>query len=285
MNKIKLAAIIVTYNPDIDILIKNVTSISSQVEATVIVDNGSDNYIDISHAIDKYNNVVALRNSTNKGIAQALNYGMTYLHKSGYNWVLTLDQDSICEPNMATQLSSHIDENIGILCPSINYLGWSGKSKKDRPIIEEIKACMTSASLTNVKAWESCGKFNEGYFIDFVDNDFCERLRINKYKIIRINSCILNHKLGEAFEKKIIGKFSIRYSIHNPIRYYYMTRNNIVFIRTYRERLNILREYLKLLYIITIGLIFSTEKRETCKYVRLGITHANKGIMGKLSNY
>ena len=51
----KIAAVIITYNPDIAVLIDNVNTISNQVESVLIVDNNSHNIHDIVRILPKCN--------------------------------------------------------------------------------------------------------------------------------------------------------------------------------------------------------------------------------------
>ena len=72
MKKIRICAGIVTYNPDIELLIKNINAISDQVNKVIIVDNGSINWNNWSNRILS-KNVEIIRNRNNDGIAKALN--------------------------------------------------------------------------------------------------------------------------------------------------------------------------------------------------------------------
>ena len=64
---------VVTYNPDIKILQKNLQALSPQVQDVFVVDNGSDNIHDIENLIGGFNNLTIFSNPKNLGIAQALN--------------------------------------------------------------------------------------------------------------------------------------------------------------------------------------------------------------------
>ena len=90
-----ITAIVVLYNPEIqnlDQLIKT----STIFKELIVVNNSPDN-IDI---INFYNNpmlpknLISITNSENFGIAKALNIGIQKAQELGYDWVVTLDQDS-----------------------------------------------------------------------------------------------------------------------------------------------------------------------------------------------
>lgn len=272
---------IVLYNPNIDRLMRNIKSIQDQVDHIYVVDNGSENFGDIYNSINTCLNISVIRNMENMGIAKALNQMCQVALETGYDWILTLDQDSVCPAHMIEIFMSYTDiTNIGIICPAVNYEGWKNKSKFEKPI-EEIGACMTSASFTNLHAWKYIGGFCENYFIDYVDNEFCMKLRIHNYKILRVNRCIFSHQLGDSGHIKLFGIISVNYTRHSPLRLYYMTRNNLFFIRKYSNELNIVKEYLKLIYVVTSGFFASNKKISSLKYIMRGIYDFKNNRMGK----
>lgn len=278
-----ICAGIVLYNPDIERLKLNIESIYIQVSSLFLIDNASNNIELVRNLISEYKNVELICNSDNKGIAVALNQMCQKAYDDGYQWILTLDQDSICQMDMIKKMYPYVfNENVGIICPCINYEGGKKtKTKKDRNI-EYVYACMTSASLTNIKAWKEVGGFREDYFIDYVDNEFCMKLTLNKYKILRVNTCILNHQLGDFTVKKLFNIISISYSQHSPWRFYYMARNNKAFINEYKEHLPVIKEHLKLIYVLLMGWLVTQNKSETLHYIKLGLQDAKKNRMGNL---
>ena len=85
---------IVTYNPDIEKLKKNISRIAGQVCKLVIADNGSKNIEDIKRLAAAFENVSVILNYENFGIARALNQIMKWSSNNGGDWTITLDQDS-----------------------------------------------------------------------------------------------------------------------------------------------------------------------------------------------
>lgn len=276
----KVGSIIVTYNPDILILKKNIDSVISQINRVIIVDNDSKNYDFIQELINENKNIHLISNSRNYGIATALNQGMKHLKLLGYNWAITLDQDSILEKDAIKNMVHYCRDEIGIICPKIEY-NRQYIQKVNSQKVEEIKACMTSASLTNIEAWEKVGGFDEEFFIDYVDNDFCMKLRLKEYSILRVNDCILKHNLGEGRNFKIFNK-KIYYFKHSPIRCYYIIRNIIIFNRRYRFHINYLKETLKVVYLFFYCLCFCEPRIKTFKYLINGVID---GIFKKTGAY
>lgn len=279
----KFGALIVTYNADASILEQNIRSIIGQVDNVLVVDNGSDNINAIVELAKKYS-LDLIKNKENLGIASALNLGMSFYDSNGYQWVLTLDQDSKCPDKMIDSYLNYIDgDYIGIICPQINYVGYIGKNKKNKNTenpYEIVDACMTSASFTNVNAWKTVGKFSEELFIDYVDNDFCKKLEIAGYKIIRVNGVQLEHRLGNSRNIKIMFVFNHLYGEHSPLRSYYIIRNNLFYIKKYKGYINVCKEYAKLLYIIVEILLLSKQKCKHFKYIIQGLLDYKNNKMG-----
>ena len=115
MNSIEVCAGIVTYNPDIKRLQENIAAIVYQVSKVFIVDNCSENVESIEKVIGKYATIVLIKNDQNEGIAKALNQIMLKAKRYGYNWMLTLDQDSVCYSNLVNNYFKYIDVGIGML--------------------------------------------------------------------------------------------------------------------------------------------------------------------------
>lgn len=275
----KIGALIITYNPDLIVLEKNFEAIKDQVNKVVIVDNGSNNFNKILNVISK--EVKIIKNDKNMGIAFALNQGMEFFKKNGYSWVITLDQDSILSENSVKKMMKYSSKNVGILCPRIKYLGQPNKKIKINTMLEEIDACMTSASLTNIEAWEKSGKFSNELFIDYVDNDFCMKLKLNNYSIIRVNECVLEHNLGETCNITFFYK-KFYYSRHSAIRCYYIIRNIIIFNNKYRKNINYFKETIKVFYLFLINLLFCTPRFKVLYYSLKGFWH---GVIGKNGVY
>ena len=90
---IKITAIIVTYNPNIE-NVENLCSTLTQQDAyVVVVDNGSTNLLELSAKLTN-NKTCLLALNKNMGIAYAQNRGINKAIESRADYVLFFDQDS-----------------------------------------------------------------------------------------------------------------------------------------------------------------------------------------------
>ncbi len=227
-----IVAGIVLYNPDKKRLLENIKEAMIQVGKVILVDNDSDNFSEIKEIVhSNYQDIIIIHNEKNMGIAYALNQLIMSSHN--YNWLLTLDQDSVMEPGFIESYKKCLDiPNIALISPFIQDRNGPLLIKKNG--VEFIDMCITSGTLMNLEICKKIGGFNNDMFIDFVDFEYCYRVRKNGYKIVRNNDAILIHELGVGRVYDFyIKKFFV--SEHSPSRHYYLVRNCCCLFHKYSD--------------------------------------------------
>jgi rhamnosyltransferase len=214
-----ICAGMVLYNPEVELLKRNLQIIITQVKVIYIFDNASINREEISSLISSLDTekIIYQYNSCNIGIAAALNYIIKLADKNGYKWILTMDQDSICSNNMINEYSEYLEyEKVAVICPFVLN---NGKMKLDTyenmelPPFEYLTKsvqCITSASLTNIEIAKEVGLFNEDFFVDRADHEFYLRILFAGYLILRANKAYMIQQMGNAKRVKL---FSWLYSV------------------------------------------------------------------------
>lgn len=230
----KAFAGIVLYNPDITRLKNNIEAIIQNVDEVVCVDNYSSNLSKIRELLGEYNKCKLIENHENKGIAKALNQMLEYAVDNSYEWFLTLDQDSICEPELMINYEKFIElERVGIItCWIVDRNLDMNKQYRIDNSYSTISECITSGCLVNTKICQSCGGWDEILFIDGVDYEICYRMRAFGYEVIRIHQKGLLHEMGESRRVKFFGKQDL-ITNHSAFRHYYMARNKIYMAKKY----------------------------------------------------
>lgn len=251
---------IVLFNPDKDILIDNINTIFEQVDRVILIDNGSP--IDLSwlneHIYKK--NVSIIHNTTNMGIAYALNQIMQYGVNQKAEWVLTLDQDSVCPSDLIELYMPYTRlKDAAILSPVIKDRNNESDFIESKEGITEIKRCITSASFNNVAVWKAIGGFNDDLFIDYVDFEYCCRAREFGYKIFRVNNAILLHRLGNMETHDIPNK-TIHVTNHSASRKYYYSRNACCCHRWHKKEYPLSKLTYHLLALTVKTIFFEDEK-------------------------
>lgn len=210
----------------------------------LIVDNGS--VPESLEMIQKYSNGHACQviyNEDNMGIAFALNQGVSYALEHGYQWILTLDQDSLVTPGMVETMlnvyeSLNADEReatAGLFAmPVEKALAEPGDfcSEQDNIDYDNVLVGITSGNLLRTEIFEKVGLFDEKLFIDYVDHDFYLRLASAGYKLLECRGAKLIHCRGNYTQKNLFGKVTATTN-HAAFRRYYITRNRMYIWKTY----------------------------------------------------
>jgi rhamnosyltransferase len=92
--------------------------------------------------------------------------------------------------------------------------------------------CMTSGTLMPTWIFDSIGWFASDFFIDWVDIEYCFRIRKAGYLLAESPQAILHHEPGQSAPSSVLG-FRFWPSHHSAWRRYYMSRNRIVVFRKY----------------------------------------------------
>lgn len=232
-----VCAVVISYLPDRNIL-DNARALTSQLKRVVVVDNTP--RLQCSCVLDDLEllrGCAVIRNGKNVGIAAALNIGIRHAISLGYDWIAIFDQDSkICdgyfEEMFATYRQAKNPESIGILYPRyrIARLGIYFQLPKDSD--GQTVMCMTSGSVMKSETFLSVGQMEEDLFIDYVDYEYCMRMRSAGLHILESSCAILDHSLGRMTKKKVFGREMLTTN-HSARRRYYINRNRLVLIRRY----------------------------------------------------
>jgi rhamnosyltransferase len=191
-------ACVVTYEPDLAILTRNLSAVMSQVEGVVVVDNNSSNVAAIAEGLP--DGVTLERLPANRGLSVAMNVAVRSALQSGAVAVVMLDQDSIVGPVLVQTLHDDLeqDPSLAVVGPHISDRNLGEERVPMVNGLERVNACITSGSMVRVTDWERVGGWDEGLFIDYVDFDFCLRLRLAGRAIAIDDRAVLDHSIGSA---------------------------------------------------------------------------------------
>ncbi|WP_375604955.1 glycosyltransferase [Flavobacterium davisii] len=218
MTNDKILGIIVTYNPLISELERNIENILDQVSKLYIFDNNSKNFSEIKDLNKGRFHIIA--SNENVGLGKAYNI-ILEIEKNHFESFVTFDQDTLI-PNKAIK---HLHEllfkfpQIGVIGPLFSR---DTNSFNQAGIIEYKDALIQSCALFKMEIYKILGGFNEDYFIDSVDFEYCLRILEKKYLIAICNDIVIKHDLGE-----LKSKFGIKFYSHSANRNYYIARNHV----------------------------------------------------------
>lgn len=290
----KICAVVVTYNPPPE-LARNLRSLSKQIPEILVVDNASHpaDVVKIEQAALSIGAKV-IWNPRNLGIAAALNQGGRYAIEAGFEWMATFDQDSHVTDGMIVAMTDaySIDKNnksIAVIGP-VYVDERTGASIKIRAAKEnallDISATMASGNLVKLEAWQMVQGFDEGFFIDFVDIDFCLRCRQYGLRIVQAVGARLMHNLGDG-KRVRFGRLSISATHHSPRRRYYITRNRLItWGRHWRqERSLVIRDWIAMAKELVKIVLVERQKGKKLLAVLKGSFDAIRGKRGEISTF
>lgn len=224
----RIAAVVVLYRPT-DELFDNLRSYSEAVDDLFLVDNTEEPLPEMAARFAELPGARYLPNHANLGMARALNIGAEHALAAGYDLLLTLDQDSSAAPDMVQRmldcLAGRDFDKIGMVSPF--HVTKSGHLPGSE-LCQDVMTPMTSGCLLNLRAYQAVGPFLDALFIDFVDNEYCLRLKKHGFLVLRANLARLKHSVGDT---KKFGPFIA--TNHSPLRRYYKTRNRFLVFRRY----------------------------------------------------
>jgi rhamnosyltransferase len=280
-------AIIVTFHPD-EGFPNRLERVQSQFPLVIIVDNAS-----LPSALPGNRpglpNVHFVTNRTNLGIAAALNQGVELAGQRGFEWVVTLDQDTILATEMlATLLDVYQKSGGGNVMIGSNYRDVHRRRNFIRcediqTAFQERKTLITSGTLMPLSLFKTIGFFREDYFIDSVDHEFCLRARAHGFRILISCRPVMEHSIGALVKNASRLRQFMSFN-HSPTRKYYMARNIIATVKSYllQEPLWSFRQGWRLLSIFASILLFENEKLKEVKSFMVGVVHGINGKMGPI---
>ncbi len=282
-NRIKnIAGVVILFDPDKSV-VKNISSYFDKIQFLYIIDNSKEISSSISQFVEKHSDKLEyVFNNGNLGVASGLNIAIDKAQKDGYAYLLTMDQDSFFESSSLEVLIDKIADadRVGILSPFHKNRFFTNPPKSSGS--EEVSDVMTSGNILNLSVIQKIGKFREDYFIDYVDIEYCFRLRQNGFKIIRINNSFLNHNEANLIKKKFLG-VTVYPQNHSAVRWYYKIRNYLYlkeeYGKTFREyfeteRKNVRNSIIKVL-------LFESQKIKKIRMILIGYAHYRKRVKGK----
>lgn len=284
----KIAVIYVTYNPSVKFFLKSVNLCALKFEKVIVFDNSYKSSDDLYQTLKAFKNVEILSEGKNVGIADALNYSCRYAIELGYQFALTLDQDSFPPYNIRDSyenfLSMHSQFNIGAIGPIC-------KMRYDEIVqtsntFEEVQSLITSGCLINLSAFLAVRGFKGELFIDSVDTEFSWNLRKNGYKLFKLNNVVLEHQIGQQpYNLILFGKRLLTVTNHNYLRCYYITRNSLRVGNDYstifpKEAKN----YKKGFKLFIKVLFFEKDKFRKILSIFYGYIDYKRGLYGKYSH-
>jgi rhamnosyltransferase len=263
-----ILAIVVTYYPEKELLERNIAAFIDEVDKVLIWENTPEDqkllYRFINHPKADY-----CGDGINS-ISHALNYAWQYAAKYGYDYLLTMDQDSVLfNFEILKEYAFSHSEKMMILGPSFSQADTEGESltaKKSEEII-------TSGTLIPVKVLDCLGGYDENLTIDGIDTELCLRANLQGIFSYQVYGCGLRQKFGQPQIKYYRGR-KILINSYPAKRLRSILRVHIYLMRKYPNMSDYTRNHIKKHYIknrVKEILLFEDKKIPKCYNLAMGI--------------
>jgi rhamnosyltransferase len=240
----RTTAVVVTYHPERARLSALITALAPQVDATVVVDNGSPeeivSWLRAESALGKFH-LEAL--GENLGVAAAQNRGINVACDLRAHYVTLFDHDSLPSPDMvprlvtAAELKSAEGWKVGSLGPRyvdprqdnpppfirIRGLRLERRACASPDDVVEVDYLISSGCLIPMSTLREVGTMREDLFIDYIDIEWGLRAKAKGFQSFGVCGAEMFHSLGEE-PISLLGK---KFPNHSPLRHYYHFRNAI----------------------------------------------------------
>jgi rhamnosyltransferase len=232
--------IIVCYRPDIAQLICLCDRAVADGAKVILVDNTEAPYLKHTMVPDGCSLITL---GFNSGIAHAQNVALAVALAAGADILLFFDQDSKVEPgllkSLVGSLSAGIPEIVSPLCVDdasnsaepperVNRFGFSSRVHYPEALKRyPVDVIISSGTAATREVFDIAGTFDETFFIDFVDAEWCLRCRSKNIPIYAVPTAVMRHSVGSGHVR--VGPFII--PVHSSTRCYYQIRNCFLLFR------------------------------------------------------
>lgn len=282
-------AVIVAYYPNREALARLCDAVAAGGTRVVVVDNTP-----APADLPLPDGCVLLQLGDNMGIARAQNVGISYAREHGASVIVFFDQDSTIESTFVPKLiasldaatpdvvgAAYFDETRGFqgAAYKLNLLGYPRQirtGRNDSPYPVDVR--ISSGSAVTAVTFDVAGLMDEDFFIDYVDIEWCLRVR-SKGIAIRVDPSVsMRHSIGNLS----IDVGPIKVFVDGPVRTYYRVRNAFLLLRKPSVPwLFSAKEITSELVHHFLQLFLADRRVERLGAYMLGIGHGLVGVRGK----
>ena len=281
--------VVVTWKPDVERLAAVLDALAPQVGGIIVVDNGSEDFGALAARWSGHEDIEFVGLSENRGIAAALNVGVSRALSKDPAWILTMHQDTLVgEGAVAGALEdlAALDEPVRSRCALVALRPhpqpasiWLTRYAErllvtgDLGAFVERRGVITSGNLVRADVARAV-PYDERLFIDQVDFDFCYSLRHRGLRVVQQKTITMDHILGERYDDA-----ARLHPYENAQRLYYIVRNSTYLVL--RRRL-LVRHYLAQVIMFCGAYVSVNGARSTAQCARVVAVGVVDGVLGRL---
>ena len=226
----RILAILIAYYPDMDLLAANMNTFAGHVDKIIVWDNtpGGDAALAAS-TLPGEEKTERKGDGENHGISYVLNRAWHYAAEQGYDYLLTMDQDSLF-----SDFTLYLDETVrsadasqAIYCPRVKK-----KPAKGSGIYRKTDYGITSGMLVSVDILNQLGGYRKDFFVDGIDIELCLHAKRQGISTYEITNCHLEQRFGTPKTTRVLGKDQ-HTSNYPPRRLEEIVKTHVILLRHY----------------------------------------------------
>jgi len=305
MHDSRVCAVVLTYQPNVPLLTALLQRIVPQVDAVLLVDNGSSATIRpaLAAALKTLPSVRSLMLEDNVGVGAGHNRGIAAALKEGFGFVVILDQDSTPAADMIAELRRgyetaardgrrvaavgplFVQKFTGEQAPFIRLGLLRFRKVPCRSAVSGLVRAdflISSGSLIPAAAFREVGLMREDLFIDQVDTEWFLRARGQGWRMYGVCAAKMEHALGDKTLRVWLGRWK-EIPLHSPLRHYYSFRNStFLYLRSrFPLRWKLADGY----RLAGMLLTFTIMLPDRWAHLRMMLRGAWHGVLGRLGRY
>ncbi len=276
-----LATITVTYNPDVELLRKQLSQLPANAIRIVIDNASAPDRVGPLRTLAQAQGVLLVVNAANRGLAAAANQGIEIARAKGCGSVLLLDQDT--EPGAAGVSGLRdayslllakgmapgcigprlIDETTGLEHGFHRIRGRRWVREYPSPDATAPVQCANlngSGTLVPMKVFDVLGGLDAAMFIDHVDTEWSFRVLAAGFGLYGAPNVVFRHRMGE----RSLRFWFLRWRVwpwRSPLRHRFLFRNAVWLMhRNYVPTIWKCWALAKLVLTIVVHLLFDSQR-------------------------
>lgn len=282
----KVAAAVIIYNPAHS-LPHNIASYYPYVDKIYVYDNSEKPVAFFDWSL--HANIEYYHDGENRGLPERLNAAAQKAIADGFNWLLTMDQDSSFSEK---DIKHYLDQfcrfekksNVAVFGPVHSD---DLAALQNKAAWHEADSLITSGALHNLACHTQIGGFDEALFIDAVDFEYGIRAKLAGFRLVQLTRVLMQHEVGRMVKRSSVKSLFLlkkSKSLHPPVRYYYMLRNFLYIQKKYSGKG--LKQVRMIGGVVRSRIInyflYGRNSRQLLHYLLLAFRHYKENKMGKL---
>jgi len=235
-----ITIILVSFNPDYQVLNKCLSSIPEDVQIIIIDNSKNFKKKKIKNFLKKK---IKIFLNNNYGNGQGINFG---LEKANSKYVLYLDLDTVLPKNFLENLFKMVSkiENFAVIAPSlegynyaINDYKYKADFKQNNEFVEMNYVQGAIMLFNKDKLKEFNIKFDEKIFLYWEEYDLFKQCKKNNQKIFLLKNVFAYHQGGSSIDKRMNTDIELNRNWHYMWSKFYYFKKNFGVIKAYAETL------------------------------------------------